>query len=105
MKDRKVRVLLALHNGVVVRMMVVKLKKPERYLKGKLMGKISVAFIDEKYRGKGVGRLLFREAIKWFKKHKIKYVRLTVHSKNKIGLSAWTKYGFREFTKDMKLDL
>jgi hypothetical protein len=39
------------------------------------------------------------------KKRKMKFVEVTVDSRNNIGISAWKKYGFREAKKTMKLDL
>lgn len=46
-----------------------------------------------------------KELIKWFKKKKIKFVELSVNSRNKIGIAAWKRYGFFEFEKRMRLDL
>jgi hypothetical protein len=52
-----------------------------------------------------VGEGIFKELIKWFKANKINNVELSVDSRNKIGLTAWKKYGFFEFQKKMRLDL
>jgi ribosomal protein S18 acetylase RimI-like enzyme len=38
---------------------------------------------------------------KWFRKKKLKYMELTVDSRNKLGLKAWKDAGFREMKKEM----
>ena len=43
--------------------------------------------------------------VKWFKENEIKYVELSVDSRNKVGIEAWKKLGFFEFMKKMCLDL
>lgn len=79
-------------------------QKP-KYAVPRKIGRISDAFVLTKYRRKEIGEQLFRELIKWFEVNKIKNIELSVNSRNKIGLAAWEKYGFFEFTKKMRLDL
>jgi len=66
---------------------------------------VGPAYIKKEFRCQGTGKLLMKELIKWFKKKKIKFVELSVNSRNKIGIAAWKRYGFFEFEKRMRLDL
>ena len=48
---------------------------------------------------------MFGELIKWFRENDIKYIELSVDSRNKIGVKTWKKFGFKEYIKKMKLKL
>lgn len=69
------------------------------------IGEIEVAFVEEKFRRKGIGKILFEELVKWFKKRKINLIEVLVDSRNEIGISAYKKYGFKEVAKRMALRL
>jgi len=99
------KILIAKANGKAVGFFMGSIHKAHPYCKEEKIGEISVAFIDEKFRRRGIGKMLFEEMIKWFKKREIKLVEVIVASKNNIGISAWEKYGFREIKKTMKLNL
>jgi len=104
-KRRNRKILLAKAKGKIVGFFIGSIHKAHPYCKEEKIGEISVAFIDEKFRRQGIGKMLFDEMIKWFKDRKIKLVEVLVASKNKIGVSAWKKYGFKEMKKTMKLNL
>jgi len=53
----------------------------------------------------GMGKKMFDELIKWFKRNKIKHVELSVDSRNEMAVKAYQKFGFKEFMKKMRLDL
>jgi len=89
----------------VVGLMSGRIEKAKPYCREPKIGKISQACVTEKYRRKGIGRMLFKKMLEWFKEKKIKFVEVSVDSRNKIGISAWKKFGFFEFQKKMRLDL
>ncbi len=99
------KVFVARDKGKVIAYFIGRIKKPKLYAVPKKVGSISTAFVLGKYRGKGIGKEMFKELIDWFKVNKIKNIELSVDSRNKIGLAAWKKYGFFEFQKKMRLDL
>ena len=99
------KILVAKDKNKVIGYFTGAIQKPKPYAVPRKIGRISDAFVLAKYRGKGVGEQLFGEFIKWFKANKIKNIELSVDSRNKIGLSAWKKYGFFEYQKKMRLDL
>lgn len=64
-------------------------------------GFIEELIITKKYRNKGIGKNLTNELLKWFKSKNIKFVELRASSKNKQGILAWNKIGFKENLKIM----
>lgn len=78
----------------------VKLLYP--WFKLKSVGHISYLIIDQKQRGKGVGKSLEETALNWFKEKNIRYIELYVEEKNETGLSAWYSYGYKPFKKFLR---
>jgi GNAT superfamily N-acetyltransferase len=79
--------------------------KSPPYCQEEKIGEIYQAYVSSKFRKRGIGKLLFKELLNWFKKRKIKFIEVDVDARNKIGVNAWKKYGFFEFQKKMRLDL
>jgi ribosomal protein S18 acetylase RimI-like enzyme len=72
------------------------------HLKSKKAGYIEEFFLTEKFRGKGISTKLMNESIKWFKEKKVEFVSLRVFSKNKNVAGIYEKFGFEQFSIDMK---
>jgi ribosomal protein S18 acetylase RimI-like enzyme len=104
-KRRNRKILVAKVDGKAAGFFLGSIHNSYPFCKEEKIGEISIAFIDEKFRGQGIGKMLFDEMIKWFKERKMKFVEVTADSRNNIGISAWRKYGFREIRKTMKLNL
>jgi len=104
-KRKNTKILVAKVNGKITGFLKGAIHKLHLYCREERMGEISQLYIDEKFRRKRIGKLLFEELLKWFKKRKIKFIEVQVDSKNKIAIVAYKKYGFFEFQKRMKLDL
>ena len=68
-------------------------------------GYIGAMYIEEKYRSKGVGKLILDEFIKWFKENDIKDVRIKVYQKNKKAIEVYKKMGFENIISEMRLVL
>ncbi len=56
--------------------------------------KLSEAFVEEKYRKKGIMTLLFDKCIEWMKKRKINEIYLTIVTGNEVGYNYWSNLGF-----------
>lgn len=69
----------------------------------KKVGHVSFMFIDEKYRGKGVGTKMVDAAKRWFKNEGLYYIELYVNENNKNGLSFWKNMGFKDFQKFLRM--
>ena len=105
MKKKNVRIIVAEVNGEIIGYFVGSIGKAKPFTSFKKIGRISDAFVEEKFRKSGIGKSMFDELLSWFKKNKVKYVELFVDSKNQAGIKAWRKFGFREFMKRMGLEL
>jgi len=102
-KNRKI--LLAKIGKRVVGFFIGGIHKPLEYCRERKIGEIHVAYVEKNFRRKGIGKLIFKELLNWFKRRKIKFVEVRVDSRNQIAISAYKKYGFFEFQKKMRLDL
>jgi len=105
MKKKNAKVLVAKIDSKVIGYLIGEIIPARPYLTPKKIGKVANAFVDAKYQRCGAGKMMFSELIAWFKKNNIKHIELTVDVRNKIGISAWEKFGFKEYMKKMRLDL
>jgi ribosomal protein S18 acetylase RimI-like enzyme len=69
------------------------------------IGFISDMYIAKEYRRQGIARQFLLRLGKWFKSRKLKYIELTVHTKNEIAMKAWTKYGFQDYMNKRRIKL
>ncbi|RLI68286.1 MAG: hypothetical protein DRP02_12880 [Candidatus Gerdarchaeota archaeon] len=104
-RKRNVKIMVAETNNKIIGYFIGTIEKAKPFVVPKKIGRISGAFVEEKYRKSGIGRMMFDELVQWFKKNKIKHIELSVDSRNEIGIKAWQKFGFKEFMKKMRLDL
>jgi len=73
--------------------------------KERKIGVISDVFVKEQRRRKGLAKKMFDFAAKWFKKNKVRTVRLNVAADNLEARAAWRMLGFESFMIDKRLDL
>ena len=66
---------------------------------------IEDVFVKESERSKGIGSLLFKEAIKYLKSNGCRYVTLNVARDNDKAQSFYRKLGFKTEALEMRLDL
>ena len=62
-------------------------------------------FVEERYRNKGIGSRLLKEAVTILKKKKAKGIRLETDPNNRLALKVWKKMNFKErkITFDKKI--
>jgi ribosomal protein S18 acetylase RimI-like enzyme len=58
-------------------------------------GHISDAYVQEPHRGRGVGKALVSEALRWFEAKRVVRVRLQTDARNTLGYGFWKKLGFQ----------
>ncbi len=102
---RNVKIIVVEINNKIIGYFIGTIEKAKPFVVPKRIGRVSDAFVEEKYRKSGIGKMMFNELIQWFKKNKIKHIELSVDSRNEIGIKTWQKFGFREFMKKTRLDL
>jgi len=67
----------------------------------KRFGRIHYIYVHSKFRKKGIGLALMKEAKKWFKKQKVKYISLAVMHNNSKAKNLYKKFGFVNKTISM----
>ena len=71
------------------------------------VGSVVWFFVDETYRGKGIGKELLQHVIQLAKDHEIEKLSLMVNENQSIALQIYKKYGFEEagkLKKEIKID-
>jgi GNAT superfamily N-acetyltransferase len=68
----------------------------------KTVGHISYLIIEPDYRSKGIGGLLEKGALSWFKSKNISYVEVYTDEINSPGVAAWSSYGYLPFKKFLR---
>lgn len=71
-------------------------KRPKKVLDK--CGFIEDWFVEEKYRGKKIGEMLYDKLIKWFKKKKCNCLETDTYPTNKLALKIYHKLGFIDKT-------
>ena len=102
---RNFKILIVKDGNKILAFGIAKIEKPKQYCKPKKIGKLVSLYVKEKHRKKGIGKQIFDKFLEWFKSRNIKYIELSVDSRNKIATSAYKKYGFFEYMKKMRMDL
>jgi len=105
MRKRSVKILVAESDNKIIGYFIGRIERAKPFVAPERIGRISDAFVEARYRNSGIGRRMFEELIRWFRKNKIKHVELSVDSRNKSSIKIWRKFGFKEFMKKMRLDL
>jgi len=67
----------------------------------KKLGYISDMYVKKEYQGLGISSKLKDDAIKWFKKKKIKHISLRVYYDNEHGRKVYEKWGFFNHSIEM----
>ncbi|RJO60523.1 GNAT family N-acetyltransferase [candidate division WS5 bacterium] len=65
------------------------------------MGVISNLFIEESYRGKGIGTQLIHKFEEFFKEHGCKYVRMEVFALNEKAYDLYAELGYKDYLRDL----
>ncbi|MBI1960829.1 MAG: GNAT family N-acetyltransferase [Candidatus Liptonbacteria bacterium] len=68
-------------------------------------GYIAATYVRSGFRKSGVGRRMFDALIRWFRRRGVRHIELMVDTRNRRGIRAWKRLGFREFMRRMELTL
>lgn len=100
--DKRKLFIVAEENKKIIGYLLAEIEEREPFLQK--VGYIAETYINPNFRGKGVGSALFKEAINWFDKKKIKWKTVSTHSLDDEAISFWERKGFKEFNKTFKLE-
>jgi ribosomal protein S18 acetylase RimI-like enzyme len=105
LKDKNTIVLLAKLDKKIIGYCVSGVEKAPSYAAVAQIGYIYTVIIDNKYRGKGIGKKILNELMKWFKIKKIKNIELEVDARNSIGVDFWKNNNFFTYRLKLRRDL
>ncbi|MBI4176276.1 MAG: GNAT family N-acetyltransferase [Candidatus Aenigmarchaeota archaeon] len=104
-RSRKKLLLVAETDGRIMGFVLGEILKMPPIFKIRTAGYVRDMLVAERFRRRGVGKLLLKSLFKWFKGKGIKHVELHVHIMNDIGKKAWETYGFRTFLLKQRIKL
>jgi len=67
------------------------IEKASAFFINRKIGHIANLFVEKEYRRKGIAKKLIDETIKWFRKNKIKWIKIITFSKNKTAQKIYKK--------------
>ncbi|MFC1504237.1 GNAT family N-acetyltransferase [Spirochaetota bacterium] len=100
-KDRIVYI--AIDGNKVIGMITGRTYKSIPLRKVPRMGHVSNLYIMPSYRRRGIGEVLVKMLLKWFRKNSIKDVRLGVFTLNKAAIQIFSKLKFQKHILEMKI--
>lgn len=68
-------------------------------------GEIESFYVEPEFRKKGIGKKLFAEMKRWFKKRGMKKLETTVNSPNRKAKALYKELGFRAYDERWRLKL
>ena len=95
-KDRKLKILVASHKRKIVGFIIGLIEEKPYCYSIQNIGYIWDFFVLLDFRKRGIGKILFKNMISWFKTNGLKYVEIDVNYQNKDSISIWKKLGFKE---------
>lgn len=105
LKDKNKLTLVVKNKNGVVAYLVAAIEEAPFYSSEKDIGVIADAAVNKVYRRRGILTMMFKYAEEWFRRQGIKYLELSVNSKNQTAIAAWQKLGFRVYKLRMRKKL
>jgi L-amino acid N-acyltransferase YncA len=103
--EASTKLIVAEEDGELVGFMMCLLSPQEPIFAEKATGVVSDAFVHRDRRKKGVMREMFRVALRWFDKNKMKSVEVSVAAANLEARAAWGQLGFKPFLVRKRLQM
>lgn len=98
-------VLIAKDNDNIIGYVYVQITSTENSLMQNKEALIDGLFIDSKYRGKGISKMLMSKAEEWAKKNNVKYLYVNVLEDNTKAIGLYRKLNFNNFELKLKKEL
>lgn len=103
-RSKKWKYFISEDNGKVIGFVNGKLDRYPSIFRKKNFGCLFVTYVLPTYRRKGIGKQLLSKILEWFKKQNCSYMETDVYFKNPYA-NVWTKLGFKEIYKRMRLEI
>ena len=99
------KLIVAEEDGEIVAFMLCFLEPNVPVYKERKIGVISDVYVKQERRRKGLAKKMLDVAAAWFRKNKVRTVRLNVAADNLEARAAWRMIGFEPLMIDKRLDL
>jgi ribosomal protein S18 acetylase RimI-like enzyme len=99
------KLIVAEENGEIVAFMLCLLEPNVPVYRERQIGVISDVYVMEELRRRGLTKRMLDFAVVWFRKNKVRTVRLNVAAANLEARAAWRMIGFEPLMIDKRLDL
>jgi ribosomal protein S18 acetylase RimI-like enzyme len=93
---------IALNKGEIIGYVGAEIKKNPVYIKFKERGHLFNIYVRPAYQGRGIGKKLINETMKWFKKKGLHDLMILVHDHNKKAHRIYNKNGFDDYIIELK---
>jgi ribosomal protein S18 acetylase RimI-like enzyme len=100
-ESEKAQVLVALDKGEAIAYSIAQISKRPPTLRDVKYGFISDLGVRSDRQREGIGGLMLKKTLEWFKLHNMNRIELLVLSDNEAGVSFWRKHGFEVMTHRM----
>ncbi len=104
-REISTKLIVAEEDGQIVAFMLCLLQPNYPIFKDKKIGVISDVYVKQERRRKGLAKKMLDVAVAWFKKNKVRTVRLNVAAANLEARAAWRMLGFDPFMIAKNLDV
>jgi len=104
-KEISTKLVVAEEDGKIVGFMLCLLSPNVPVYAERKIGVISDVYVLPERRKKGVTKLMFDHAVKWFRKNKVRSIQLGVAAANPDALAVWRSLGFEPFMMYERLDI
>jgi L-amino acid N-acyltransferase YncA len=104
-KEISTKLVVAEEDGKLVGFMLCLLSPNTPVYAERKIGVVSDVYVLPERRKRGVTRLMFDHAVKWFRKNKVRSIQLGVAAANPEAIAVWRKMGFEPFIMYERLDI
>jgi GNAT superfamily N-acetyltransferase len=104
-RDTDTGVFVAEENGRLIGLAIASIRSQNSFFEPSRYGYISDLLVLESERRRGIGTILFRRVIKWFRGQGITVARLHVASCNEAARSFWSSVGAGDYMVERWIDL
>jgi len=98
-------VFMAMKESAIIGYILIFIKDEIPIYKNKRLGYIGDLYIKKDFRSQGLSSKLKDKSLEWFKKKEVKFIAVPVSPSNKQAYSVYKKWGFLDYTIEMRREI
>ncbi|HZV70182.1 MAG TPA: GNAT family N-acetyltransferase [Saprospiraceae bacterium] len=103
--DPSVSMVVAEIENEIIASGYARIQKSQPYLRHSTYAHLGFMFVVEKFRGKGINKMILDVLSKWASEKGITEMRLEVYNDNETAIRAYEKAGFKKHMIEMRMDI